>query len=147
MCWTCKATPIEQIAHEDFIVYKTLVHGRSKYYNYPYTLGKLETLPEDIEIIEGRDYFEITKGFHSYRINKATRVANCYRLYFNNGFTDWYVDTINFSEPLELYECTIPKGSIYYDDGFGEIVSNQIIVNKLMDIKILLSPRERAKLM
>lgn len=149
MCWTCRINPIKQIAQEDFTVYKTLVYGNSKYYNYHYTLGKLEVLSKDIEVIWNAPYFEIFEGFHSYRVSKAIQAMdlhNRYRLYFNDNYNDWYLDTVNPYDSVKLYECTIPKGSIYYDNGFGEVVSNQIIINKLMDIKILLSPRERAKL-
>lgn len=149
MCWCSILTPVKQIAKEDFTVYKTLIYGNSKYYGYHYTLGKLEVLSKDMEIIWDAPYFEIFEGFHSYRVSKATKAAdlhNHFRLYFNDGYNDWYLDAVNPFNSLELYECTIPKGSIYYDNGFGEVVSNQIIVNKLMDIKTLLSPKERAEL-
>lgn len=32
---------------------------------------------------------------------------------------------------IHLYECTIPKGSWYYIGEFGELASDQIIINKL----------------
>lgn len=146
MCWTCRINPIKQIAHEDFIVYKILVNGNSKYYKYHYTLGKLEVLSKDMEVIWDNPYFEISEGFHSYRVSKATQVADHYRLYFNDGYSDWYLDVVEPFYSVELYECTIPKGSIYYDNGFGEIVSNQIIVNKLIDVRTLLSLKERIEL-
>lgn len=149
MCWCSRTTPVKQIANEDITVYKTLIYGNSKYYNYHYTLGKLEVLSKDIEVIWDAPYFEIFEGFHSYRISKAVQAMdlhNRYRLYFNDGYNNWYLDAINTLESLELYECTIPKGSVYYDNGFGEVISNQIKVNKLIDVKTFLSPRERAEL-
>ena len=107
MCWCSRTTPVKQIANEDIIVYKTLIYGNSKYYNYHYTLGKLEVLSKDIEVIWDAPYFEISEGFHSYRISKAVRVADCYRLYFNSGSNDWYLDTVSPYDALFLKEVSI----------------------------------------
>jgi hypothetical protein len=141
MCWCSRTTPVKQIANEDITVYKTLVYGNSKYYNYHYTLGKLEVLSKDMEVIWDAPYFEIFEGFHSYRVSKAiqaTDLHNRYRLYFNDNYSDWYLDVVDPFDSLELYECTIPKGSEFYSgkqhcvQGYA---SNKLIINEILDVK------------
>lgn len=139
MCLTTKNPP--QIAEEDLIVYKAVYRSaehqiRSEIQLFIYEFGRLyteELKPEsnlylaqfyddracnqEIKmgirnefrvIIQSEDNKTISRGFHSAR--SASR----------------------FGSRSTIVECTIPKGSIYYEDGDELIVSNQIIINKII---------------
>ena len=61
----------------------------------------------------------VKKGIHS--LETVTRAGSC----------------LNMAGWNNLYECTIPKGSLMYSDGDGLLVSNHLIVNrKLSDEEV-----------
>lgn len=120
------------IAQEDIIVYKILKKTLvSMYQFFQYKLGKLyhceiketniatcfddrdqkileKKYPNWDDIIPELKYFD--EGFHS-AISK-NRLKS-------------YVDDYH-----NIFKCTIPKGSEYYTEPSGLVVSNQIIINK-----------------
>lgn len=67
-----------------------------------------------IEKLRNEELYSYGSGFHS-AINKSRIKSNLYH----------------------IAECTIPKGSLIYKDKTGLIVSNQIIINKILEKKIL----------
>lgn len=118
MCFIIE-TP-KQIATEDIIVYKFMRKDLCSYIqDFSY---KLNILYKTTFSYKGLKYNllypwprisrdEIYRGFHSY----AT-IKKC--LWHKPGFRGIYV-----------YECIIPKGSVYYrNECKQEIVSNQIII-------------------
>lgn len=125
------------IAEEDIIVYKAMERGlRSFFRKYPYTLNDLfETKIQQVtnsvwnccSMIDG-EYLK--KRYNVKRIRDLQ--GNPDLICLGEGFSS--CDTLTLALKLggETYECTIPKGSEYYKDGVGYIVSNKIIINKLI---------------
>lgn len=130
----------EEIATEDITVYKSLlkhqyeIHGKcmSIFYNYEYGYGILN------ETVIGETYFN--DQYYDDRARIYTE--NAFPLEFDrqnelvrhtNGFHSFSKERIeNENEGCLIFECTIPKGSIYVRDVEGTLyVSNKLILNKL----------------
>lgn len=129
------------IAQEDVICYKGLSFYcnmlRSPIQNFTWQLGKL--YKNDLNVVNkikkesigcgcifkyadnlSYKYYSklrvnltiITTGFHS--CNNIERLIN-----------------MDYSS-IKVYECIIPKGSLYFEDETGLLVSNQIIIQKII---------------
>lgn len=124
MCWQSRYYPSERIASCHLIVYKivnyiTPLKCRSLIKGFDY-IYKKEYVGPSLEIKECKYAYgsEIYKGFHSYAcLNKATKEYNT-------------VSSKHYN--VVLVECIIPKGSTFYRNEFDEIVSNRIIVNRIL---------------
>lgn len=145
MCWISNKAE-KRVAKEDIKTFKVGIkmgdnNFRSYYYNHYYMpLQKYET---EICVVYIEGEISITKGFHSYN-PKFCRVAldiNPWRTRWSvlcevkgkgGALLDWYIGFIN---TLFIAECTIPKGAEYYENEFGEIVSNQIIIESIKPIE------------
>lgn len=123
MCWTSANKPVKQIAKEDVICYKIVISrdGRvvSPYFHYEYKYHKInEEIALNIEYTLSSDInqlrlYKCRQGYHSYSsLDFANQVYNNY-FYENDGC---------------VFKCIIPKGSVYYDNKHGEIVSSNIII-------------------
>lgn len=142
MCWRYY-TSIDKkshIAETDIRTFKILrleKHTLHAYYqNYDYTIGKINSV-NSLELI-GNKIFE---GFHSYNLNN-----DCDRMSVLEGVMMSALEGIVMvrdkkgrvldhylcAEHLVKVECIIPKGSEYYENSFGEIVSNKLIVDKII---------------
>lgn len=100
--------PEKKIAKRDITCYKNLNSDMtSPFQGMQYKLGVLYKQPIGAIIYDD----VIREGFHSYsNKRKAIRMPD----------RDW-----------SLYKCIIPKGSeYYYDSGYREYVSNQIIIKE-----------------
>lgn len=89
--------------------------------DFPYRLGKKYTMPleditrdMDVEISAIIEY-NIYTGFHSYETEGRARYE----------YWAW-------PNKVCMAECTIPKGAMYMTDGCGCIVSNEIIIDKIV---------------
>lgn len=71
---------------------------------------------------------KIDKGFHSYSMDKTMATKDKYHIVIYNMENNEIVDSIFFSDHLVIAKCIIPKGSKYYKNDLGEIVSDQIII-------------------
>lgn len=71
---------------------------------------------------------KIDKGFHSYSMDKTMATKDKYHIVIYNMENNEIVDSIFFSDNLVIAKCIIPKGSKYYKNDLGEIVSDQIII-------------------
>jgi len=127
----CLITPFKEpkVAEEDMTVYKILTDNQhSSFYSpFYYNLGELyETKMEESEEWLYADE----------TAQKSTRRPYNDLICIGKGFHS--CNTIERAEELKegliqkrhVFECTIPKGSMYYEDTSGLLVSNQIIVNK-----------------
>ena len=112
-----------------------------------------ETYGVDMEIPETNDCFlyGVHKGIHSYNPdNVIIRVTHDYSAYnIPSDLTLYYLDLIEIfsennirldyfvtiKESLTRMECTIPEGATYYENEFGELVSNTITVNSIETIE------------
>ena len=138
MCWISFNKPIKMIAEKDIpvvkFVYKRQGGYQSVYYRYPYKIGDEVT---STIIFGGENY--IREGLHSY-IPCSIYLEGWHSYYIcvklkNSCFN---VDTL-FSEyddgsTLVQMNCIIPKGSEYYVNERGEVVSNKLKVINFEEI-------------
>ena len=125
MCWSTKYLPIRETASCSLIVYKvveyiTPLRCRSLFMWFEY-IYKHEYIELNLNISEhiGIYKWEIYRGFHSFSsLDKAVTE---------------YKDAAAFSgKRVALVECIIPKDSTFYKNEFDEIVSDRIIVNRIL---------------
>lgn len=136
MCWYSKEKKAAQIAREDILVYKIMLQNpdtgrlKSLYYGMKYEVGKVYWTDVSPISIDSPLYLEmkIDKGFHSYSMDKTMATKDKYQIVIYNMENNGIVDSISFSDKLVIVKCIIPKGSKYYENDFGEIVSDRIII-------------------
>lgn len=121
---------------------------RSLYYEMDYEAGKVySTHMEPIDIdtypLCAKYRIMINEGFHSYD-DKKTEISegpNFWGIYSKEAKNVW-LDIISFDflddeyREIVAVECIIPKGACYYENEFGEMVSDQLMVTGNI-IKIL----------
>ena len=132
MCWTGNSTAIKRIAEKDFYVYKigkivwnNIFISDIRGYNYvPKCPNRIVPLVPYSPCVG--DY-TIDRGYHSYKwVALDDTDPNCRCLCLGN-----YIRALE--EPLEGYKfCCIatfivPKGSEYFENKYGHIVSSEII--------------------
>ncbi len=124
MCWTSFKSPVRRIAEQDITCYKVIFVAENKvisyYQEYEYEFEKLYTT-EISNVAENGYVFIIIQGFHSY---EHCPKINSEGIESENGtvYKFYNMDTI------DTVRCIIPKGSEYYINENGEIVSNAIII-------------------
>ena len=131
MCWIGRKDN-KQVAKRDFYVYKVgLVIGNaftSLFQKYIYRIKRSNPIIPLKPVEDKNGITTIETGYHSY---KEVAIEFCQ----NPNFRDIYLgDAIKgFVDSLRLYShlylCTfiVPKGSEYYINSRGEIVSSDII--------------------
>lgn len=138
MCWATSNSNnfIRNVADNDLTVYKVvkIVNGTiiSYFQDYNYEFNKLykTTLNTNIVPYNGVDLLYIDRGFHSYLVNKDLIKWMHFEPYTEIVFgTDSYV--LDFF--TKIIECTIPKNSIYFINEFKDVVSNKIILNRIIN--------------
>jgi hypothetical protein len=123
MCTVIKKNQRVEIAKEDFNVYKALNDNlRSPYQGFLYVVDKLNettmTVDDEFGCYDDPEYEYciqigmkncryVYKGFHSLRNPDLKRLS------YNDEF---------------IYTFIVPKGARYYENGVGNIVSDQIIL-------------------
>lgn len=139
MCWV-STEAIRQVAKEDIKVFKIGENHEgmfcSMYKGFEYQLNQLYTSCIDIESQDYNNRFVGSQGFHSYdpsivhlKISKNNEILR-WEVKTIHGRLDYDTDGINNVKA----ECVIPKGSVYYENDFGEIISNQIIIKNFEPI-------------
>ena len=129
MCWTTKEKPVLKIATEEIKVKKVLtINMNSPYYSKKWEANKVYKLEHPIEPFEIRwgTEWAIEEGFHS--------CANIYEHFINgteylssSRIFNWMTFTIStFILPVCVFDAVIPKGSEYYENEYGEMVSNKL---------------------
>ena len=144
MCWVGKE--VECIAEKDIVTFKLLnIHKKELRSYYRSFLYKLNTLYETRleKQISNNDTIEISEGFHSYDIKCL--VDKSYGLYgvfsAKEGEKDWYIESVSTPDVV-FVKSIIPKGSIYFRNIDGEIVSNKIIIKELLKVVVTDQPSE-----
>lgn len=136
MCWYSKKKKAARIAVEDILVYKVMYRKpnngrfRSLYRRMDYEPEKIYWADVNPISIDSPLYLgmKIDKGFHSYSMDKTMATKDKYHIVIYNMENNEIVDSIFFSDHLVIAKCIIPKGSKYYKNDLGEIVSDQIII-------------------
>ena len=126
MCWTSKYPPIKRSAPTSLIVYKVVVYispSRCRsfimWFDYIY---KHEYIELYLNIEELKDVYiyrwKIYRGFHSFvSLDKAV---------------EEYEQALLGDRRIALVECIIPKDSTFYKNEKDEIVSDRIIINRVL---------------
>ena len=139
MCWTGRIED-KRIAEKDIQVFKVVrdigngkiksecigfIYKTKKLYTLRHWWGGKRKLKPDIR---GK-YVNINSGFHSYNPDKLFTVKqqdeHIISVYSKKGnnFTISYNET-----DIKKVKCIIPKGSEYWENKNGEVVSNQIMI-------------------
>jgi len=138
MCWV-SSQAVKQIAEEDIKVFKIGESHRGMFYsmykNFKYQLNQLYSI--NIYINKDDDgVFVGSRGFHSYDPSIVHLKIS------KNGIIQWVVYAgqrrLDYDIVIAGYvkaECVIPKGTTYYENDFGEIISEAIIVKQLKPIE------------
>lgn len=146
MCWISKEiNGTEKVANEDVFVFKMLIdtsHRRpntllSPICRYFYSIGEDYSILDKIKVkwsTYDKVYF-INEGFHSYstdcyvtkRLDGSSIVENQVGEVIGRYP---YIESYNFV----IVSCIIPKGTTYYENERGEIVSEQIRIIKKYSI-------------
>lgn len=124
MCWSSKYPPIRRSAPTSLIVYKVVVYispSRCRsfvmWFDYIY---KHEYIEPYLSIEEFKDIhrWKIYRGFHSFvSLDKAV---------------EEYKKVSLGDRRIAFVECIIPKDSTFYKNEIGEIVSDRIIINRIL---------------
>lgn len=136
MCWQkYKHTDLQRhVTETDIVSTKVLVLEENKlrayYRKYYYTIGELNQIDFPLET---NFLGQIYKGFHSYN-SKSIKYTEALEgiFVFNVGKAEFITIFSKGYNSLVVVECTIPKGSEYYENSIGEIVSNKLIINKIL---------------
>ena len=135
MCWTIYKFPKRKKAKKDVPIFKVLrKHQRAFFYpEFKYTLGKKykTNIRNYLSILYEYmiDYnVDVNKAFHSYSGDlKLDITESDATIHLKNGRFEIYHD---YEQPVVAYGV-IPKGTTYYVNEKGEIVSNKIILYSL----------------
>ena len=135
MCWIGKCDV--KIAKRDFYVYKLGYTAnnnfRSLYQNFIYIPGVINKDVKIIPLIPGYNIYKVMKeqyggiyeGYHSYK-----DIAMPYSdlgSYYRTIYLGKIAEDIRLNNIYSIATFIIPKGSEYYENKAGEIVSSSII--------------------
>lgn len=140
MCWSTykNKNKGERTAKEDMLVYKIVKKYRefgyvSYYMGMEYILDKEYSINnlKAINCPDGKTI--INEGYHSYSAQECNICINHNVIYVysknkNKLEEDHYEASIPNSDRTAVVVCVIPKGSIYYKNEHGEIVSDHLII-------------------
>lgn len=138
MCWQTRYKTKLKVAEDNIPVTK-IVRVSSNiiqaYYvpEFIYSIGVVYHSKLDSPYLYGRSW-RVQKGFHSY---KPSCTIELYKAFCSD---DWYcalvvknlISVISdnygplYRDDLGIMSCVIPKGSKYYENEYGEIVSDTI---------------------
>ena len=138
MCWRAFKAE-KKIAQTDFNVYKALIRNVensllfSPFRYFPYCLGK--EYKAEIHVEEDNIFDTIDEGLHCYseecmvkEFCKSIAVGNPYGQTLECYTSEFY----RLGTSLVVIKCTIPKGTAYYENGNGEIVTEKYTLDKIV---------------
>lgn len=136
MCLIIKRDTLKKTAEEDITVYKVMRQLYAIVQSYTYVIGVVHTT----ELGISRDFL----AADSYAVHMlADLYGDDWRhnpkeelIAIGPGFhsckTEERARNLNSGWSCDIWECTIPKGSSYYEDETGLLASNRIIINKMV---------------
>jgi len=149
MCWTGKITDKHIATAGDMPVYKViLINGNdllSPYRDMPYIENMLYT--KDIKPEIGMDdEIRIEAGLHCYSGSCTVKMKNAYndkyindkyiivdtKRHFRGYYESFRGDTDN--RIVAVFRGVIPKGTVYYENEHGEIVSEGLKILHRLDV-------------
>lgn len=146
MCWESKKLKIK-ITKKDIPVWK-IVHAvkdtydrytntcRSFYKSFEYILKVRNTTQMSFDVLNTKNIFIGKNGFHSYsnKVKYTINESNNISVYLNKLFFD-YTICYYYRNNTIIAKCHIPKGSKYAINKYGEIISNDIVLDEFVEIK------------
>ena len=131
MCWIGRKNT-KQVAKRDFYVYKIgLVLSNtftSLFRKHIYRIKKDNSIILLKPVKDNCGWIKIEDGYHSY---KEVAIEFCQNPYLRDIYLGdvikGFVDDLRLYSPLYLGTFIVPKGSEYYINSRGEIVSSNII--------------------
>lgn len=146
MCWKSKKLKIK-IAKKDIPVWKIVhpnkdIYGkytnkfRSFYKGFEYILKVRNTTQMSFDVLNTENIFIGKNGFHSYsnKVKYTIHESNNISVYLNKLFFD-YTICYYYRDNTIIAKCHIPKGSKYAINKYGEIISNDIVLDEYVEIK------------
>jgi hypothetical protein len=124
-----------KIAKRDIPVWKHLINGSSPLMGFKYEKDVLYKQP--IQLVTEEDFYNRTEWEWVTPFDKVAMEHYCYHpdimnpnlIYIEIGFHSFYKRAISSQFDFEdIVDFIIPKGSRYYKDETGLIVSNRIIL-------------------
>lgn len=153
MCWV--GENIKKVAEEDVKCQKIVDHHipSDTYHAYfheffEYECGKVyeeKITPEITNSSNDHEFIRINEGFHCYSMDIAMKRLASRSIELTSmthGTRSAYPSHVNPAFNTVVMECTIPKGTEYYENGSGEIVTSKIIVEEEIQIKDELYEKE-----
>lgn len=136
MCWTGKIQDHIKCVDVDVKVFKIVRMDKGKILPYfqaslmpeGYEVGKRYNTMLSMSDIQDDKTVAVFSGFHSYHCSNCLAVFNKRLVYigplpFSEGFaTTYYYD-------CAVMQCTIPKGAELFINRYGDVVSNEIVVD------------------
>lgn len=151
MCWRAFKAE-KKIAQKDFNVYKVLMRNVensllfSPFRHFPYCLGK--EYKAEIHVEEAI-FNTIDEGLHCYSEDcmvkefcKSIIVGNPYGETLEGYTSELY----RLGTSPVVVKCTIPKGSAYYENINGEIVTEKYILNKMVHASTYLNKFKKLRI-
>lgn len=142
MCWESNNIPEVKTAEEDIKTFKVICRNSdSELYSYffyeSYSIGEIKRKIILHHELSSNSYtYFIHKGYHSYDksikykyYDGIIKVGDLLEIYSPNG----PLSSMFVFSTLCIVECTIPKGTKYCLNEGGEYVSEQIIVDKILE--------------
>lgn len=140
MCWSSKSKPVRQIADSDIEIYKIMKYNtvHESYYSlhfyHKYVIGEDNAKVDLNPNMENEGEYHIFEGYHSYSpecfigISKYMSFQGYFIIYgIEEDGRNEVLEYDDNSENLKILKCVIPKGSEYYTNKEGEMVSSNII--------------------
>ena len=146
MCWESKKLkiktakkdiPVQKIVHADKDIsgkYTNKCHSFYKFFEY--ILKVRNTTQMSFGVLNTKNAFIGKNGFHSYsnKVKYTISENNNISVYLNKLFSN-YTICYYYRDNTTIAKCHIPKGSKYAINEFEEIISNDIVLDELVEIK------------
>lgn len=137
MCWTGNIQDHIKCTEADIQVFKIVLMDKGKILPYfqhslmpeGYEVGKRYNATMSIsEIQDSSDTVAVFSGFHSYHCSHYLAEFKKDQVYigplpYTSGFA------VTYCTDCALMQCTIPKGAELFMNRYGEVVSNEIVVD------------------
>jgi hypothetical protein len=146
MCWTGFLTD-KKVAEKNITCYKIISQYQGKYYAYyrvtPYEFNKLYEEPITPLKRNALTYsHSVFEGLHCYSENVKIKyyygcfivnTANItqYTPNFPHFESNVRFNVLTFYMPI-VVKCIIPKGTVYYENKHGDIVSEKLILKEIV---------------
>ena len=146
ICWKSKKLkiktakkdiPVWKVVHANKDIYGKYINKCYSFYKYfEYTLKVGNTTQMSFNILNTENIFIGINGFHSYsnKVKYSITKNNIISVYLNKLFFD-YTICYYYRGNTTIAKCHIPKGSKYAINKYGEIISNDIVLDEYVEIK------------